>query len=144
MATLQVRNKSYRVLFCHRGRRHTFTVGKVSKREAELLAANVDRILLRVEQGLLTVPAGTDIVEFVKGDGKPREAPPAPTVTFGGLAGKYLAAHGNGAVEDSSLATIRIHLNHLTATLGERFPVRDLTLSYVQRHTDRRRSMSYR
>ena len=64
MATLQVRNRSYRLLFCFGGQRHTFTVGKVGKKEAELAVANVDRILLRVEQKLLAVPPGVDIVEF--------------------------------------------------------------------------------
>lgn len=39
MATLQVRNGSYRILFCHGDRRHSFTIGKVDPREAELAAA---------------------------------------------------------------------------------------------------------
>ena len=66
MATLQVRNRSYRILFSLHGRRHTYTIGKVAKREAELAAANVDRLLLRVEQKILAVPPGVDIVDFFK------------------------------------------------------------------------------
>ena len=61
MATLQVRNGSYRVLFCYRGRRHGLTLGRVDRREAELAAANVERVLLRVDQGLLSVPQGERI-----------------------------------------------------------------------------------
>ena len=55
MATLQLRNGSYRLLFCYRDRRHSFTLGRVDRREAELAAANVERVLLRIEQGLLSV-----------------------------------------------------------------------------------------
>src|SRR5262245_49667815 len=39
MATLQLRNNSYRVLFCSGGRRYTFTIGQVTQREAENTAA---------------------------------------------------------------------------------------------------------
>jgi mRNA-degrading endonuclease RelE of RelBE toxin-antitoxin system len=35
MATLQERNGSFRVLFCYNGKRETFTIGKVSRQEAE-------------------------------------------------------------------------------------------------------------
>jgi hypothetical protein len=38
MASLQDRNGSYRVLFCHHGKLHTFTIGKVGKDEAEAKA----------------------------------------------------------------------------------------------------------
>jgi hypothetical protein len=31
MASLQERNGSYRILFCHHGKLHTFTIGKVGK-----------------------------------------------------------------------------------------------------------------
>src|SRR4051812_21164255 len=81
MATLQVRNGSYRVLFCYRDRRHGFTLGRVGRREAELAAANVERVLLRVEQGLLSVPQGQRIVEFVRRDGarRPRGWPRSGT-----------------------------------------------------------------
>ncbi|HZY84430.1 MAG TPA: site-specific integrase, partial [Gemmataceae bacterium] len=73
MATLQVRNRSYRVLFCHGGRRYTFTLGKVSPREADNAAAATDQVLLRLEQRLLRVPDGVDVVTFVKNGGRAEE-----------------------------------------------------------------------
>jgi len=79
-ATLQERNGSYRVLFRHGGRRHTFTIGKVEPREADLIAADVDRGLLRIEQRLLKVPPDVDLVAFVRAGGqtlRPRR-PPRP------------------------------------------------------------------
>ena len=81
MATLQLRNRSYRVLFCHAGKRHTYTLGRVSRREADNAAAAVDQVLLRVEQRLLRVPDGADIVAFVKNGGRVEAeaaSPPGP------------------------------------------------------------------
>jgi len=42
MASLQERNGSYRVRFCHNGKLHSFTIGKVRKDEAENKARQVD------------------------------------------------------------------------------------------------------
>ena len=42
MASLQERNGSYRILFCHHGKLHAFTIGKVKKGEAENKARQVD------------------------------------------------------------------------------------------------------
>jgi integrase len=151
MATLQLRNGSYRVLFRHGGRRHTFTLGKVPEREAELTSANVDRILLRLEQGFLRLPPGVDVVEFVRNDGKDpeqpevagpagkAEAPAAPAaVTFREFKDRYLETHGNGAMEENSLATVRMHLGHVGRMLGDDFLVPTLHLADLQGYVDRR------
>jgi hypothetical protein len=50
MATLQERNARFRVLFCYNGKRETFTIGKVSRQEAESTSAQVDYLLMRIEQ----------------------------------------------------------------------------------------------
>jgi hypothetical protein len=76
----------------YHGKRHTFTIGKVEPDEAK--ANQVDYLLMRIRQGLLTVPPGTDIVVFLRHDGKPPEPkspaanqfpPEAPTLTLGAL-----------------------------------------------------------
>ena len=69
MASLQERNGSYRVLFSHHGKLHTFTIGKVEKDEAEHKARQVDYLLMRLKQRLIVLPEGTDIVTFVEHDG---------------------------------------------------------------------------
>jgi integrase len=141
MATLQERNGSFRVLFCHNGKRETFTIGKVSRQEAESTAAQVDYLLMRIEQRLLAVPAGVDIVAFIRGGGKvPEEGAPTERAEFtlGQLRDRYLETHGNGSLEKTSLDGIRLHFKHLVATLGERHPIRALSLADLQRHVDRR------
>jgi hypothetical protein len=107
VATLQLRNDSYRVLFCSGGRRYPFTIGKVSPREAENTAA-VDQVLLRIEQRLLRVPDGADLVEFVKNGGQlPEETDPAPEpITLRRFQEQYLETHRGGAMEKNSFVSL--------------------------------------
>lgn len=144
MASLQKKGGSYYCQFCHHGKRFTFTVGAISEAEAHAKAAQVDYILLRLKQRLIELPAGVDIVTFLQFDGKPPEtAPTIPTsprqtVTLAYLKDRYLATHGNGAMEANSLGTVAIHLNHIARSLGEQYPLTELNLDELQRHLDAR------
>src|SRR5205807_3369582 len=60
------------------------------------------------------------------------------------LIDSYLAVHSIGSMEANSLATVRMHLGHFAATLGDRFPAQGLTLADLQRHVDRRAKLTYR
>ena len=130
MASLQERNGSYRILFCHHGKLHTFTIGKVEKDEAENKARQVDYLLMRLKQRLIVLPDGTDIVTFIEHDGKPPDTGPtladrpAQVVTLGHSEDRYLATHGNGTIEANSLDTCKLHLGHFCRVLGDGFPAR--------------------
>lgn len=140
MAGLQQRSGSFRVFFRYQGRQRVFPLGKISRQEAEAKAAQVDYLLLRLEQRLLALPPGVDIVEFLQFDGKPPSAGPAgpqPVTNLVTLRDRYLATHAT-AQEAKTLYTARIHFSHLIATLGERFPLAELTLPDLQRHVERR------
>src|SRR5260370_20392958 len=100
MAAIQQRNDSYRVIFRHHGKQHTFTLGRVSEAEAKAKADQVEYLLMRLAQGLLALPAGADIVTFVRCDGSipvaasaTRDAP-----TLGSLRDRYLETH-QGSLE---------------------------------------------
>jgi integrase len=144
MASLQERNGSYRILFCHHGKLHSFTIGKVSPDEAANKARQVEYLLMRLKQRLLTLPEGTGIVTFVEHDGKPPDVgptlPEAPrqAVTLGTLRERYLDTHANGTIEASSLDTCRLHLAHFCRSLGEGLPLAELTLATLQGYVNRR------
>jgi integrase len=144
MASLQERNGSYRVLFCHHGKLHAFTLGKVAKDEAETKAQQVEYLLMRLKQRLLVLPDGVDIVSFVEHDGKPPNigptVPSAPRqpVTLGVLKERYLATHANGTIEADSLSTCKLHLGHFAAVLGAGFPLGELSLAKMQDYVDKR------
>ena len=70
MAGLQHRNGSFRILFRYHGKLHAFTLGDVSKHEAEAKAAQVDYLLMRLKQQLAVLPPGVGILEFVERDGR--------------------------------------------------------------------------
>lgn len=144
MASLQKRNGSYRVLFKHHGKLYAFTLGKVRENEANTKARQVDYLLMRLGQGLLQLPEGVDIVEFLRHDGRPpAEAPrlpdaPRQAVTLGRLRDRYLETLGNGTVEANTLSTIRLHLRHFARALGEGLPLQELTLARMQSYIDGR------
>jgi integrase len=139
MAALQERNGSYRVMFRHHGKQHTFTLGRVSEAEAKAKADQVDYLLMRLSQGLLVLPAGVDIVSFVRYDGSipvnasvTHDAP-----TLGSLRDRYLTTHEN-SLEHHTLRGIRRHFRHLARLLGEGFRIRELSLADLQDYVEKR------
>jgi integrase len=140
MASIQKRGKTFSCVFYWRSKRQWLTLGAVTEKEADNKAAQIDYLLMRIKQGLVDLPAGIDIVEFVELDGKlPAEIPPklSASVSLDVLRDKYLAAHVT-AHESSSLLTTRIHFRHFAKSLGEQFPIAGLSLSELQKHIDRR------
>jgi hypothetical protein len=125
VASLQKRNGSYRILFCHYGKLHTFPIGKVERDEAENKARQVEYLLMRLKQRLIVLHAGTEIVTFVEHDGKPPDSRPTlpnsprQAVTIGHLKDRYLTTYANSTIEASSLDTCKLHLGHFTRTMAE-------------------------
>ena len=62
MALIQQKGPNWYYQFCYLGSGHTFTIGKVTKDEAHVKSAQVDYLLVRLEQRLIDLPIGVDIV----------------------------------------------------------------------------------
>jgi hypothetical protein len=71
VASLQLRNGSWRVIFRYRGLQHFVTISEVDEAEAQGVKARYQYLLRLLKQRLLTLPAGMDIVTFLGHDGKP-------------------------------------------------------------------------
>ena len=141
MASLQLRNGSWRVIFRHRGLQHFVTIGEVDETEAKGVKARYEYILRLLKQRLLTLPSGMDIVTFLGHDGKPSKLASealSADMTFAQFRDGYLKTIGNGSVERNTLYTSKIHLAHLVRTLGEGFPIESLAHADLQRHVTRR------
>src|SRR5262245_57155145 len=80
MATLERRKNRFRVIFYFSGQRYTSSLKAASEREAESLAASVDRTLMLLSQGVIEVPAGADLVSFVLSAGKLTTKPKPPPI----------------------------------------------------------------
>src|SRR4051812_14584370 len=98
MASIQKRNDSFKLTFYHHGKRHYVTLGKVSEQEAEAKAAQVDYLMLRVKQGLVEIPPGVPVEEFILADGKIKEPDKVrpEAMSLATLKDRYLATHRNG------------------------------------------------
>ncbi len=142
MASLQNRNGSYRIFFAYQRKQRVFTIGRVTEAEAKAKADQVDYLLMRLSQGLLTLQQGVDVVAFVRHDGLIPAAQGTPAVhgepTLADLRDRYLETHGNGTLEHHTLRGIRRHFRHLGRLLGEGFPVRKLSLADLQGYVDKR------
>jgi integrase len=146
VAALELRNKTYRVVFMYAGKKHAFSLDTGDNDIADALRGGVEKTLMMLNQGLLQLPKGADVVGFVKAGGKVAEpALPLPDrCNLKKLTDAYLQSNANGAMEENSLATVRMHLGHFLATLGERFDVQSLALPDLQRHVDARARKRYR
>lgn len=141
MASIQQEGNGWYCQFVYRGKRHTFAVGRVTRAEAESKAAQVDYLLMWLEQRLIELPPGTGVVEFLRHDGTPpatRElALPKAEPTLGSLRDRYLETD-EGSLEPHTLRGIRKHFRLLTRHFGEAPHVRTLTLPDLQGYVNER------
>src|SRR4051794_26391591 len=141
MAWTQERAGRFRVLFRFQGKQYAFNLGQVAPDEAAKKASHVDYLLMRLKEGLVELPPEMDIVSFVEHDGQEPLAVKAATrrvtASLGTLRDQFVATH-SGTHEAKTLDTTKIHFKHLGATLGETFPLAELTHATLQRHIERR------
>lgn len=137
MASLQQKGDRWYCQFVYQGKRSTFTIGNVSQEEAETKSAQVDYLLLRLKQRLITIPPGSSIVDFVQFDGRPEQLPPPEKTSLDDLRQKYLDANKR-SLEETTLSGARIHFSHLIRILGEKYPIPELDLPSLQRYVDKR------
>lgn len=145
MASLELRNQTYRVVFMHAGRKYGYSLDTSDITTAEGLRGGVEKTLMLVDQQAIHLPENVDIVAFVKAGGRVEQiVPPSNRTTLADFRDRYLETHANGVMEKNSLVTVRIHLGHFTKSFGDRFHLQDLTLAKLQDHVNRRSQKKYR
>ncbi|AGA26309.1 tyrosine-type recombinase/integrase [Singulisphaera acidiphila] len=142
MASLQQKGNGWYCQFIYHGKRHTFAVGRVSEAEAKAKSAQVDYLLLRLKQRLIELPPGVGIAEFVQNDGRSLAITSAvegetKVLTLVAFRDRYLDTH-RPSLEPRTVEGIELHFKHLVASLGERFPIRELKLANLQGYIDAR------
>jgi integrase len=131
----------YHVTFRFAGRKYNRSLETKSETEARDLAGRIQDNIRNVQRGLLALPPGIDIPTFLLSDG--RMSGPVQVslvVTLKELIERYEKAISCGAVEESTLYTIRIHMKHLKAVLDEGLDVHSLTRNHLQEYVNRRRA----
>jgi hypothetical protein len=71
VAALQLRGDSYRLIFQYHGQQQSCTLGEITETEAQQCKTRCEQLLMRVKQGLIEVPPGVAIADFILCDGKP-------------------------------------------------------------------------
>ncbi|WP_020473615.1 hypothetical protein [Zavarzinella formosa] len=151
MATIEQRKDSFRLIFYFQNRRHTTSLATGDYREAEAIARSMDRTLSLIRQGALVLPDGTDLVApgrmcYPAADirngrsqkvGAVETKSKTPLLTLAEISQKYVAVQELGGMETASLYAVKIHLRHITTTLGEFFSMQNLKQPDPQRHVQR-------
>jgi integrase len=152
MAFIEQRGKWLRIIFKYQGKRYTHSLHSPDGRTAQAIKGGVEKTILQLQQRLLTIPAGADVKDFILTGGqtvvRPAGAPaaveeeltppPEEPLTLARLTEQYTQTMAIGAIEDSSLETIRMHLRHFERTLGADCPLEELTLTKLQGHINKR------
>jgi hypothetical protein len=77
VASLELRNKFYRVVFMYAGKKYAYSLDTGEGDMAEALRGGDEKTLMHLGQGLLRLTEGADVVAFVKAGGKVGEPPPS-------------------------------------------------------------------
>src|SRR5439155_8403929 len=114
MAWLDKRGQNFRLVFQVGGQTFKRSLGTSDRREAEGMVALVERRIKMVERGEIAVPDDADLPTFLVSDGKAKAlAAVKPTLTLATGIEKYLESIPTGSLEENSLYTLKIHLEHI-------------------------------
>jgi integrase len=148
MAFLEKRGNRFRVIFRYDGRRYTHALATEDEGIAQGLIGGIEKTLMLLDQKVLKVPDGVEILSFIVSNGHVDQSPSQCTditnatvregITLGELKGDYVQAHSAGAMEKNSLDTVAMHLRHFIKTFGVNFPLQALSLAKLQEHVNRR------
>ena len=147
MAFAQQRSGWYRVVFNYGGKKYRKGLKTTNATVADAVVGGIKRTILMLEQGFLQIPEGADVLTFILSGGKTVQSflmPPAPEeptpepVTLEQLRDKYVETMSIGAIEKTTLDTIKMHIRHIIKTLGEHFHLESLALHHLQGHVNRR------
>jgi integrase len=143
MAVAEKRGDWYWIDFRFAGKRYRQPLKTQNPTVAETVAGGVNHTLMLLEQEALQIPEGADIASFVLSGGRAVKSPESngqtkEPFTLAEFKEKYIETLSIGAVEQSSLNTMQMHLRHFLKTLGTRFRIGGLTLNDLQRHVNTR------
>lgn len=139
MAWLEKRGDAFRLIFRLRGRKFTRSLKTRSERAAEASLARIEDNIRRVELGTLEVPDDVDVLTFLLSDGRVEKRPTLPAiVSLKNLFDTYFASIPDGALEQSTLKGMKMHIKHLYRHLDRHHPCTGLQLLHLQSYIERR------
>src|SRR5262249_42639526 len=112
------------------------------------LLGGIEKTLMLLDQKLLNVPDGAEVLSFIVSGGQVQESPakhideptskPLADVALREPKDRYLQGQSAAAMAKTSTGTETMHLRHFSKTFGVNFPMQALTLAKLQEHVNRR------
>lgn len=139
MASLELRNENYRVVFRFGGQKFARSLNTDDRRQADLALARLEDNLRRLKLGTLALDPGADIPTILLSSGAISQRPKVKRVTLlGELLDHYLASIPEGSLEAGTLKMLRIHFRHLRKHLGVRRRTNSFDHELLQSYINRR------
>jgi len=156
MATLEQRGSWFRVIFRFNGKRYAQTLNTTNPRDANSLKGGIEKTIMLLQQHVLKVPDAVDPLTFIMAGGElpapvpePRPAEKSPESksakkpkadeiqSLKQLCDRYAQTLAL-SVEENSLATVKMHLRHVTRFFGVDFEPNDIAPGRLQEYVEHR------
>ena len=144
----QTASGTYHISFRFAGKKYKRSLGTKSEREANSKRIRLEDTIEKLESGWLEFPEGADVPTFLLTEGKSSSrkveiAAPVPVITAVPLSLKkifelYLDALPVNSLEETTIATMRIHQRHLERKLGKRFVLSELSQRILTNYISKR------
>lgn len=139
MAWLLNRNGTFHIGLRFNGRLFKRSLKTKDSKTANGALGRVEENLRDVERGRLALPENVNLIEFLLSGEQPVAAQSVtPALHISRVVDEYLASIPDGAMEQNSLYTAKIHIKHLTTKLGARFNFSLLKQSDLQAYVSHR------
>ncbi len=136
MAWLEKRGDRFHLCFRLGKQKFKRSLKTTNQREAETTVCRVNRRLKLIEDGELSIPDDADLATFILADGRLERPVMVRTMTLRELLLKYESGLRVGALEENSIATIKLHLKHIARIFGSKLRADRLTFSDLQNYVD--------
>ncbi len=145
----QTASGTFHISFRFAGKKYKRSLKTTSERAAQLKQLRLEDTIQKVESGWLELPPGADLPVFLLTEGKcssqkievvppvPAEEPVMPW-KLGQVFELYVDALPANSLEETTVATMRIHQRHFERKLGERFVLSDLSQQILTKYISQR------
>lgn len=132
MASIELRNQTYSIIFRFGGRKFSRSLKTGDKKQALARLVRLEENLRLVEAGRLEIPTGADVPTFLLSDGKIDRPFTLKSFSLIELCEQFSDAIPKGSLEDSTQQTLFVHMRHLRRIFGDAFQVQKLAMSELQ------------
>jgi integrase len=139
MAWHECINGNYVLCFRIGDKRFRRSLDTTSRAVADEDVQQVELNLRKLQRGYLTIPKGADVISFLLSNGQVTQPFSVPDqITLKALFDKYFAAMPKGSLEETTIATMKVHRKWLESYFGKSARVESIDLIALQGYIESR------